>query len=115
MRYLRAGHYNNKDSAEGTTGLFSSPFVAGVRERARVHVGRRNIYTGWPLHLHTTSGHPAKPMYAFSYLAPNKPFLRVDSRRDGYGLGTLREQTVLYGSFPYSLPFSSPPPLLSSL
>lgn len=29
-------------------------------------------------------------MYAFSYLAPNKPFLRADSRRDGYGLGTLR-------------------------
>lgn len=48
-----------------------------------------------------TSGHPAKPMYAFSYLAPNKPFLRADSRRDGYGLGTLDEQTV-----PWATPFS---------
>jgi len=34
-------------------------------------------------------------MYAFSYLVPNKPFLRVDSCRDGYGLGTLHGQTVL--------------------
>lgn len=53
--------------AEGTASR------GGVCVRARRPAG---YIPGDLPHLHTTSSHPAKPMYAFSYLAPNKPFLR---------------------------------------
>lgn len=85
----------NAISSRGITITKTTRWIRGVLVGVRAYTLAGAIYTEWPPHLHTTSGHPAKPMYAFSYLAPNKPFLRVDSRRDGYGLGTLHGQTVL--------------------
>jgi hypothetical protein len=109
----RRPHYNNKDPAEGNAGAPSSS-LSPLRVRVCVRDTHPSVILAFafaPLPLLPPSPSPppppAKPMYAFSYRAPNKPFLHVDGRRDGYAPGTLPRT----GRRP-SLPPPPPPPPL---